>query len=83
MERLKVEGSKVNWKEHPKFDTTFSTVRDFALAGNLYYVNNTAFVWNFPAKIFDLFEQVYIMTYMFDGQLQRYYYDLHNIHSIY
>jgi hypothetical protein len=72
-------GGRVTWKEHPKFDITFSTVRDFALSGNLYMVNNTAFVWNFPAKIFDLFEQVYIMTYMFDGQLQKYYYDLHDV----
>ncbi|MFJ5713719.1 DEAD/DEAH box helicase family protein [Neobacillus sp. NPDC093127] len=73
------DGGKVTWKEHPKFDTTFSTVRDFALAGNLYLVNNVAFVWNFPAKIFNLFDMVYILTYMFDGQLQKYYYDLHNV----
>jgi hypothetical protein len=73
------ENGKVSWKEHPKFDTTFSTVRDFALAGNLYLVNNVAFVWNFPAKIFDLFDQVLILTYMFDGQLQKYYYDLYNV----
>lgn len=70
---------KVVWKEHPKFETTFSDVRDLALVGNLYLVSKTAFVWNFPAKIFDVFIQVYIMTYMFDGQLQKYYYDLHSV----
>jgi hypothetical protein len=75
--------SRVLWKEHPKFDTTFSIVRDYAIAGNLYAVNNTAFVWNFPAKIFSLFEQVFIMTYLFDGQLQRYFYDLHGIQYSY
>jgi hypothetical protein len=73
------EENQVIWKADPKTDTKYNFVRDYALAGNLYAVNNTAFVWNFPAKIFDLFEQVYILTYMFDGQLQRYYYDLHNI----
>jgi hypothetical protein len=26
-----------------------------------------------------LFEQVYILTYLFDGQIQKYYYDLHGI----
>jgi hypothetical protein len=75
--------SRVLWKEHPKFDTTFSTVRDYAIAGNLFAVNDTAFVWNFPAKIFALFEQVYIMTYLFDGQSQRYFYDLHDIQYSY
>jgi hypothetical protein len=75
--------NQVIWKADPKLDTKYNFVRDFALAGNLYAVNSTAFVWNFPAKIFDIFEQVYIMTYMFDGQLQRYYYDLHNVHYEY
>ncbi|MEH7419214.1 DEAD/DEAH box helicase family protein [Neobacillus drentensis] len=73
------EENQVIWQADPTLDTKYNIVRDYALAGNLYAVNNTAFVWNFPAKIFDLFERVYIMTYMFDGQLQRYYYDLHNV----
>jgi len=73
------EVNRVIWKADPKMDTKYNFVRDYALAGNLYAVNNTAFIWNFPAKIFELFEQVYILTYMFDGQLQRYYYDLHNV----
>lgn len=76
---IEPDTKRVIWKEHPKFDTSFSTVRDYALSGNLYAVNEVALVWNFPAKIFDLFEQVYIMTYLFDGQIQRYYYDLHGI----
>lgn len=72
------EGGKVKWNEDLKFETMFSDVRDYAITGNLYLVNN-AFVWSFPAKIFSRFEQVYILTYLFDGQIQRYYYDLHNI----
>jgi hypothetical protein len=76
---IESETSRVIWKEHPKFDTTFSHVRDYALAGNLYLVDGTALVWNFPATIFSLFNEVYVMTYLFDGQLQRYYYDLHGI----
>ena len=71
--------SQVIWKEDPRFDTTHTTVRDYALVGNLYEVNSTAFVWNFPAKMFRLFEQVYILTFLFDGQIQRYYYDMHGI----
>lgn len=73
------DSNRVIWKEHPKFDTSFTHIRDYALAGNLYLVNESALIWNFPAKIFNQFQQVYIMTYMFDGQLQRYYYDLHGI----
>ncbi|MED4225635.1 hypothetical protein [Neobacillus cucumis] len=71
--------NRVVWDADLWMDTKYNFVRDYALAGNLYAVYNTAFIWNFPVKIFDLFQQVYIMTYMFDGQLQRYYYDLHNV----
>lgn len=71
--------NQVIWKADPNLNTKYNDVKEYALSGNLYSVNNTAFLWNFPAKIFELFEQVYIMTYLFDGQLQKYYYDLHNI----
>jgi len=77
--KIDVDTSQVIWISDPKLDAKYNNVRDYALVGNLYAVNNAAFVWNFPAKIFNLFEQVYIMTYLFDGQLQRYYYDLHGI----
>ena len=36
-------------------------------------------MWTFPADIFSAFKEVYVMTYMFKSQLQRYYYDLHGI----
>lgn len=38
-----------------------------------------AIIWNFPVEIFNYFKEVYILTYMFDGQIQKYYYDQHNI----
>ncbi|TGE32859.1 DEAD/DEAH box helicase family protein [Desulfosporosinus sp. Sb-LF] len=70
---------QVHWTADPKLNTKYNEVKSYALAGNLFSVNNTAFLWNFPAKIFGFFDQVFIMTYMFEGQLQRYYYDLHKI----
>lgn len=73
------EDGQVIWIADQTLDTKYNEVKHFALAGNLYTSGDTAFVWNFPAKIFALFKEVYIMTYLFDGQLQKYYYDLHNI----
>jgi hypothetical protein len=71
--------NRVIWKGRTDLNTQYNEVKEYALAGNLYSVNGTAFVWNFPAPIFGLFDEVFIMTYMFDGQLQKYYYDYHNI----
>lgn len=32
-------------------------------------------MWLLPIECFNAFEEVYILTYLFDGQIQRYYYD--------
>lgn len=73
------ETQAVSWTGDPKMNTRFNDVMNYALSGNLYAVNNIAFVWNFPAKVFNLFDQVYILTYLFTGQIQRHYYDFHGI----
>jgi len=36
-------------------------------------------MWTFPAEVFKSFKEVYVLTYMFNSQLQRYYYDLYGI----
>jgi hypothetical protein len=70
---------QVFWTGKPDYNARYNDVKQYALSGNLYEVNGTAFLWNFPAKIFNLFSEVYILTYLFDGQIQKYYYDLHGI----
>lgn len=34
--------------------------------------------WLFPPQLFKAFEDIYILTYMFNGQIQSYYYNLFN-----
>lgn len=36
-------------------------------------------LWMFPISIFNAFKEIYILTYMFDAQIQKYYYDYYNI----
>jgi hypothetical protein len=57
----------------------FITIKRLALNNNLILHNNSILFWNFPADIFKLFKEVYVLTYMFDAQLQKYYYDMNNI----
>jgi len=40
--------------------------------------DKTLLVWTFPINIFTAFAEVYILTYMYAGQLQRYYFDMYN-----
>ncbi|MEG1502093.1 MAG: DEAD/DEAH box helicase family protein [Synergistaceae bacterium] len=37
------------------------------------------FLWMLPTKMFDAFKNVYILTFMFDAQVQKYYYDFYDI----
>lgn len=50
-----------------------------ARMNRLIYVNDKMLMWQFPADIFGAFDDVYVLTYMFDGQIQKYYYDYHDI----
>lgn len=47
------------------------------------YCDNSAVIWNMPCEMFTLFHDVYILTYLFKGQLQKYYYDIHAINYRY
>ena len=77
---IKINDNKqIEWISDSKFDSRYNDIKDYALAGNLFFVRDSAMIWNFPAKIFDVFDEVYILTYMFEGQIQRYYYDMHNV----
>lgn len=40
---------------------------------------DTAMLWLFPISTFRAFREIYILTYMFDAQTQKYYYDYYGI----
>jgi hypothetical protein len=68
------------WNEDKKdWDSRYNDIRDMALNYNLIKYKDNVLIWTFPADIFKSFKEVYILTYQFDAQIQKYYYDLHNI----
>jgi hypothetical protein len=66
-------------KEKTEWDSRYNDIRDMALNYNLFVYKDTILIWTFPADIFKSFNEVYILTYQFEAQIQKYYYDLHNI----
>lgn len=38
-----------------------------------------SFIWNFPPEFFNCFKDGIILTYLWTGSLQKYYFELHNI----
>ena len=54
------------------------------LVGNnsIVYVNNKLLLWHFPADVFDLFNEVFVLTYLFNGTILKSYFDYHGIKYI-
>lgn len=72
------------WKDEDyAHDGKFNNIRKLAETNNLIIHNNTALYWTFPVDAFKAFEKVYVLTYMFDGQVQKYYYDMFNVSYVY
>lgn len=77
------EKNQVVWNEEDystrnnKF--RFYDIKRLAEKENLYLFNSTAIFWTMDVQSFLAFEEVYILTYLFDGQIQKYYYDMKNV----
>lgn len=78
-EYIRIDGNRVVWTFDEYNESRFSDIKRLAKAGNLFIYRDSFLVWTFPPQIFSAFDEVYSMTYLFDGQLQRYYFDLHGI----
>ena len=66
----------VRWRRGVEYTgTKFATEKRHCKNGSLAYYGGGIMMWLFPIKVFNAFREVYIMTYMFDCQLQAYYYD--------
>ncbi|PHD66011.1 hypothetical protein COF61_10405 [Bacillus toyonensis] len=77
------ENGFVQWNAPSYKEGQFTKIRNLAEANNLMIYDNVAMYWTFPVEAFKAFEEVYVLTYMFDGQIQRYYYDLFKVQYTY
>jgi hypothetical protein len=65
--------------EEGTYTGEFVHVKKMAQNRNLVLHNNTILLWNFPNDIFGLFKDTYILTYLFDAQIQKSYFDMFGI----
>lgn len=74
------ETGRVDWiGDRKELDTRFNDICQLAHDGRLFRVDDSFYVWQYPPEIFDLFDKVYVMTYLFDGTVLKYYFDLYHI----
>ncbi|WP_054949200.1 hypothetical protein [Numidum massiliense] len=73
---IRIVDNRVDWVGDPHDDSRYKDIRLLAQAGNLFYYRGKFLVWAFPPRVFRAINKVIVMTYLFRGQMQRYYFDL-------
>ncbi len=68
----------VDWHT-PNYQGRFMDLKILCQAGSVGAYSDEIFIWMFPVKVFQAFAHTYLLTYMFNAQLQKYYYDHHKL----
>lgn len=69
----------VEWLKDHYPDTRYQDVERLARNGNLFYLDGSMLVWQFPPEIFKTFKKIFLLTYMFDGSFLKPYFEYHRI----
>lgn len=70
----------LKWKEEKSdYFGVFSKEKKLCSLNSLFYYNEYKTLCLFPSKVFDAFRKIFILTFMFDCQFQKYYFDFLNI----
>jgi len=77
----------VKWVDK-RYDGKLNHYKNLIDKGNVFAYTSTkgtiiTLVWLFPHKVLKAFREVYIATYMFDGQIQKKYLELFDIQYVY
>lgn len=79
------DNNLIRWKgEYESYDGDFmGLVKNLCDLGALFIVREKILLWLFPIKVFESFKKTFILTYLFNSQIQRYYYDYYGVHYSY
>lgn len=69
---------KVSWIA-TEYNGKFETFKNLCDIGCMYYMNNTMYMWTFPVSVFEAMNEVIMLTYLFEGQNQAYYYQMYDL----
>lgn len=70
----------ISWRpEKNDYEGKFSDEKRLCEMNCLAYYSGSIMMWLFPIEVFNAFKRIYILTYMFNAQVQRYYYDFYKL----
>lgn len=74
------ETNALVWKEeYENYNGKFNDIKRLCELGSLAYYGGSIMIWLFPIEVFNSFRDIYILTYKFYSQVQRYYYDYYGL----
>ena len=73
-----VDDKMLKWNDSC-YTGKFQELKLMSDIGNIHYYRDSFLFWTITPESFKVFDEVFVLTYLFDGQIQRYFYDLHNI----
>jgi hypothetical protein len=79
---IKVDNDRIIWLDC-EYDGEFNNVKKLCENGTVFEIkrseNIQLLAWNFNIEMFKSFNEVYIMTYLFESSLMKYYFEINNI----
>lgn len=69
---------RVHWI-NKTYTGAFKDLKEMSDAGTLILHNDSFLFWEYPVEVFKAFHEVVILTYMFDAQIHRSYFDLNGV----
>lgn len=74
------EDGFVIWnKDKANYDTKYNEIKMLAESRSLVCINQKLLLWHYPPDIFTLFDDIYILTYLFESSILKNYFDLYKI----
>lgn len=61
------------------YDISYNHIKILSENHALFRVNGKILLWKYPSSIFGLFKKVYVLTYLFEASVMKYYFDLSGI----
>lgn len=79
------ETKQVHWIDTTYVDSrsAFIDFKNLCDLGAMYYYADNLYMWCFPISLFDVVDKTIILTYLFEGQLQAFYYNMYKIKYVY
>ena len=73
------EGDEVVWGDEEYTGITFNEIMQMSKSKNLIDLGGSLFFWLVPMDVFECFTDVYILTYLFEYQPLKYFFDVSNL----